>query len=121
MQPAYLPWLGYFDRIAKSDIHIILDHVPMDKNSKTKFLNRNKIRTLHGWNWLTVPIQSTKREENIPINKLKISTNSNWQEKHWRTILNTYGKTEYFNDPGSSFRIFIFISGIQYYRCRRKH
>ena len=41
-QPAYLPWLGYFHRIAISDIHIVLDHVQFEKNS---FVNRNKIRT----------------------------------------------------------------------------
>ena len=41
-QPAYLPWLGYFDRIAKSDLHVVLDHVQFEKNS---MVNRNKIRT----------------------------------------------------------------------------
>jgi hypothetical protein len=36
-QPAYLPWLGYFDRIAASDVHVVLDHVQFEKNS---YINR---------------------------------------------------------------------------------
>jgi len=54
-QPAYIPWLGYFDRISKSDLHIILNHVQFEKNSMT---NRNKIRTSQGWAWLTVPLHT---------------------------------------------------------------
>ena len=41
-QPAYLPWLGYFDKIAQSDIFVYLDTVQFEKNS---FINRNKIKT----------------------------------------------------------------------------
>ena len=29
MQPAYLPWLGYFDRLWRSDLHVVLDSVPL--------------------------------------------------------------------------------------------
>ena len=36
-QPAYLPWLGYFDRIAKSDLHLVLDSVQMERNTRTSF------------------------------------------------------------------------------------
>ena len=44
-QPAYLSWLGYFDRIAASDAHIVLDHLQFDKN---RYINRNKARTPEG-------------------------------------------------------------------------
>ena len=36
-QPAYMPWLGYFDRIDASDLYVVLDHVQFEKNS---FVNR---------------------------------------------------------------------------------
>lgn len=32
-QPAYIPWLGYFERIANSDVHIVLDHVQFEKTA----------------------------------------------------------------------------------------
>lgn len=41
-QPAYLPWLGYFDKILKSDIYVFMDIVQYEDRS---FINRNKIET----------------------------------------------------------------------------
>ena len=49
-QPAYLPWLGYFEKIACADVFIFLDTVQFEKNS---FINRNKIKTQQGPQWLT--------------------------------------------------------------------
>lgn len=84
-QPAYLPWAGYFDRIAKSDIHIILDHVQFEKGS---FTNRTRIRekSERGWQWLTVPV-----EKGRPINETQIDHTLPWQRKHRRAIEQQYG------------------------------
>jgi len=106
MQPAYLPWLGYFDRISKSNCHIVLDHVSMDKNSKTKFTNRNKVRTAQGWSWLTVPVQAVTRSEDIPINELKISSDVSWESKHWRTLQANYSRSSFFPDYADFFEDF---------------
>jgi len=97
-QPAYLPWLGYFDRLSKSDIHIVMDHVVMDKSSKTKFTNRNKIRTPNGWSWLTVPISSKNNLKNMPINDLKIDNASSWSNTHYKSIKLNYSNAKYFTD-----------------------
>lgn len=98
MQPAFLPWLGYFDRIAKSDIHIILNNVPMDGSSKTRFTNRNKIRTHNGWCWLTVPVKATKRSNRVSIDRLQINYEEPWQRKHLKAIENNYSKAPYFDN-----------------------
>lgn len=97
MQPAYIPWLGYFDRILKSDLYIILDDVAMDKSSKTKFTNRNKIRAPNGWSWLTVPLQSVSRSDEKVIYDLKISSDNNWAEKHWKSIRSNYSRSPYYS------------------------
>ena len=94
-QPAYLPWLGYFHRIACSDIHIVLDHVQFEKNS---FVNRNKIRTKRGWCWLTVPLRTKGLFGNLAINTLEISDNIKWKKKHWASIITNYSKAEYFDE-----------------------
>lgn len=93
-QPAYLPWLGYFQRIAKSDLHIVLDHVQFEKNS---FTNRNKVRTSAGWCWLTVPVLTKGRFGDLPINTLEINTSTNWADKHWKTIRACYGRAPHFS------------------------
>jgi hypothetical protein len=106
MQPAYIPWLGYFDRILKSDIHIVLDDVAMDRSSKTKFTNRNKIRTPNGWSWLTVPLQSVARSDEKVISDLEISSGMSWSEKHWRTIRSNYSRSTYYSRYASYFENF---------------
>ena len=42
-QPAYIPWLGYFDRIYNSDFHIVLDDVQIERNTKTSFTDQTDI------------------------------------------------------------------------------
>jgi len=103
MQPAYLPWLGYFHRIMYADIHVILDHVQIDKNSKTKFANRNKVRTRENWSWLTVPIKTKSNFGELELNQIQIDSESNWAEKHWKTLRACYGKAPFFRDHASFF------------------
>jgi hypothetical protein len=92
-QPAYLPWLGYFDRIAASDLHIVLDHVQFEKNS---FVNRNKVRTAKGWTWLTVPVETSGRFGALAIDKLRIAGDPRWARKHWLTIEQSYAAAPHF-------------------------
>jgi len=99
-QPAYLPWLGYFHRIAVSDVHIVLDHVQFEKNS---FTNRNKIRTKDGWQWLTVPVKTKGRFGNLSIQGLEINGTAKWEKKHWNAIQLHYGRTSYFGQHAAFF------------------
>ena len=42
LQPSYLPWIGYFDQINRSDVFIFYDDVQYDKHG---WRNRNRIKT----------------------------------------------------------------------------
>lgn len=99
-QPAYIPWLGYFHRIAMSDLHIVLDHVQFEKNS---FTNRNQVKTSNGFCWLTVPVKTKNRFNNLSIKSVEIDNSTNWCMKHWRTIHQSYGKAPYFKEHSSFF------------------
>lgn len=101
MQPAYLPWLGFFDRVAASDLFVVLDHVRMDRSTKTQFANRNKVRTRTGWCWLTVPVPS---HGDLLLHRLPISPDSRWQAKHLATLEQCYGKTAHFGAHRDFFR-----------------
>jgi hypothetical protein len=92
-QPAYLPWLGYFERIARSDIHVVLDHVQFEKNS---FTNRNKIRTKEGTAWLTIPLSTKGRFGKLGIRDLEFAPRGGWERKHWASLRMNYSKAPFF-------------------------
>ena len=46
LQPGYLPWLGFFDQIARCDLFILYDDLPYAKDS---WRNRNRVKTAEGW------------------------------------------------------------------------
>ncbi len=93
-QPAYLPWLGYFDRISKSDYHIVLDHVQLERNSSNS-TNRNKILLNNSAFTLTVPLI----RKGLPvISEVCIDYTQNWQKKHLKSIESAYKKAPYYQD-----------------------
>ena len=94
-QPAYLPWLGYFERIAYSDLHIVLDHVQFEKNS---FTNRNKVRTKAGSTWLTVPLSTKGHFGDLAIHGLQFAPNDPWERKHWATVRMNYARAPFFKE-----------------------
>ena len=94
LQPSYLPWLGYFDQMCKSDVFVIYDDVQYDKNS---WRNRNRIKTPQGWQWLTVPVLLKGR--NFPLNRdVEINNDLPWQSKHLKSIIQNYRQARWFTD-----------------------
>ena len=93
-QPAYLPWLGYFEKIARSDIFIFLDAVQFEKNS---FINRNKIKTPQGSCWITIPVNS-KGHLNTTICDIGVDDSQEWRLKHLKAIQSNYQKAQHFNE-----------------------
>ena len=90
-QPQYLPWLGYFDKIARADRFVLLDNVQFKKN---EWQNRNRIKTAQGWQWLTVPVQYKFPQR---INEVPINNTVRWQHKHRQAILSNYKKAPFFD------------------------
>ena len=91
-QPQYIPWLPYFLKIANSDSFIFLDSVDFQKNGVQ---NRNEIKTGQGRNWLTIPVSQNLGQK---IKDTEINNNLNWKKKHWLSLKNCYGKSEFFKD-----------------------
>lgn len=91
-QPQFLPWLGYFDKIYKSDAFVFLDNPQYKKN---EYQNRNKIRSKTGWFWLTVPV-IIKNRFGQKINEVEINNLIDWKRKHVESIKQSYSKAKYF-------------------------
>ena len=94
-QPAYLPWLGLFHKIASCDLFVILDTVPMSGPDAEEFSNRNRIKSHNGVQWLTVPV---KRGLDVPHKDVQILNDRNWQRKHLKAIENAYSKAPFFGE-----------------------
>ncbi len=98
-QPQYIPWLGYFDKIAKSDCFVFLDQV---QYKPREFQNRNKIRTKDGWMWLSVPVISKGRGRQR-LSEVIIDNENPWQRKHINSLKTSYGKSKFFKEYSGFF------------------
>ena len=93
-QPAYLPWLGYIERIKKSDLFIFLDTVQFEKNS---FTNRNLIKGANGPYWLTIPVKK-KGHLSKSLLDTEIVRDVDWRKSHLMSIKSSYSKSVEFHD-----------------------
>lgn len=91
-QPAYLPWLGYLDRIRKADLFVVMDLVPFERGS---FINRNRIKTQHGVQWITVPVR-LKGHTRSTIRDIRIDPTRRWAENHLKQIFHAYRRAPRF-------------------------
>ena len=92
-QPNYLPWMGFFDKIARSDIFVIFDNIQFPRG-KQHFGHRNLIKTDGEPKWLTVPLNGKSELKNF--NEIEINHNG-WNDNHLNLIKNFYRKSKYFN------------------------
>ncbi|MBU0502999.1 MAG: WbqC family protein [Candidatus Omnitrophota bacterium] len=93
-QPQYIPWLGYFDKIAKSDCFVFLDKV---QYKPREFQNRNKVRAASGSLWLSVPVISKDKGRQV-IDSVVVDNELPWQRKHLETFKSCYGKADFFDE-----------------------
>lgn len=85
-QPDFLPYLGFFDRLLKSHLFVILDDAQFLRRG---WHHRDKIKTAQGICWLTVPVQKKGNYRQL-IKDTKIDNHTNWKRKHLLTIEMNY-------------------------------
>ena len=89
-QPQYLPWLGYLDKLDRSDVFVLLDTVQFKKN---EWQNRNRIRTAQGWQYLTVPVLHEFPQR---LDQVRINNQTDWRRKHVQALEMHYGKAPHY-------------------------
>jgi hypothetical protein len=95
VQPSYIPWRGHFDLIRRSDVFVFYDDVQYDKRG---WRNRNRIKTPHGAQWLTIPVHAGGAQtEHIPINAVAAAQDG-WPRRHLRALENSYGRAPHFDE-----------------------
>jgi hypothetical protein len=88
-QPQYLPWLGYFDKIDRADVFVLLDTVQYKKN---EWQNRNRIKTARGAQWLTVPV--TYHYPQL-ICEVGVNSRERWQHRQRQALVTNYRKAPF--------------------------
>jgi hypothetical protein len=85
VQSNYIPWKGYFDMIAAVDEFILYDDM---QYTRRDWRNRNKIKTVQGVQWLTIPVK-VKGNYQQTIRETEISE-SQWAQLHWKSLVQNY-------------------------------
>ena len=91
MQPTYLPWLGYFDLIAKADIFVFLDDVQFSRRS---WQQRNRVLLDGKEMMLTIPTKNKGKRDQL-IKNVLVDDDQDWRVKHFKTLELAYKKTPY--------------------------
>ena len=92
IQSCYIPWLGYFATIARSDAFIFLDSVQFTRRD---WRSRNRIKTAQGPLWLSVPVRQ-KGQYHAPIDAVELAE-PGWAETHLRSIASAYRRAAHFD------------------------
>jgi hypothetical protein len=91
-QPQYLAYTGYFDKMDRADIFVLLDTVQFKKN---EWINRNRLKGPAGPQFITVPVSFNFGDR---IMQVKIAHDPTWRKKHLQTLRTLYAKTAYFQE-----------------------
>lgn len=94
-QPAYLPWLGYLDKIARADVFVLVDDVQYEAQN---FQNRNRVKVNNGVAWLTVPLIHGPQSDRVCDKRIAnhASLKEHWQRRTWLTLVTHYRRAPHF-------------------------
>ncbi|MFZ5569082.1 MAG: WbqC family protein [Thermodesulfobacteriota bacterium] len=92
IQPSFLPWLGYFEQMGRADVFVHFDDV---QYTRKDWRNRNRLKSPDGVQMVTVPVQQHHYAQ-TPINQIRISYDSPWNEKMLHRISFWYKSAPYF-------------------------
>lgn len=103
-QPNFLPWMGYFEKIARADVFVLLDNAQFPKTGGV-WTNRVQMIVNGRPAWLTVPVVRSFHGVRA-IMDIYINEQTEWREHILKTIQMNYARAPYFD------RIFPLLSKI---------
>ena len=93
-QPNFLPWMGYFAKIAAVDTFIFFDSVAIS-NGKT-WTSRSQILVNGQPHWLTLPVKKSGRSGQRICEVELLDFAQNWR-KILKTLRHIYGRARHFD------------------------
>lgn len=99
-QPNYIPWLGFFHKMAGCDTFVLLDTVQFPRGQS--FAARNRVKTHNGTTYLTIPVSVPGEEGKATYREVRFA-GTKWKRKHLKTVEMNYKKAPYFDEVYSLF------------------
>jgi hypothetical protein len=93
MQPTFLPWAGYFNLMAQSNIFVFHDDIQLEKRS---WQTRNRLLCGGKTTWVSVPIRHISESQSI--NETEMLLDTKWRENFRRMFVLNYASHPHFND-----------------------
>lgn len=94
-QPNYLPYLGFFHKLASVERFMLVDTVQFVKRGPFGWIHRNKLRTREGWQWLSLPVKTSGKFDQTCM-EAELQNQLDWRRKHWRAIEFNYRGAPHF-------------------------
>lgn len=95
-QPTFLPWLGWWDKLVRADVLVLLDDVQFPKKGGT-WMNRVRILVNGEPAWVTVPVERAYHGVRT-VRETCIDGEKPWRDTIAKTIATSYGSAPHFDD-----------------------
>jgi hypothetical protein len=95
-QPNFLPWLGYFAKIASCDVFVVMDNAQFPKTGGS-WSNRVKMRIGGEAAWVTVPIVRAYHGVRS-VKEMEIDERSPWRMKLLKTVRMSYARAPHLEE-----------------------
>jgi len=95
-QPNFFPWLGYFDKLAKADVFLLMDNAQFPKTAGT-WINRVQLLSSNGRYWATASIDRKFHGTRLIRDSMFNFDEGAWKEKLRRSVMMQYARAPHFS------------------------
>jgi WbqC-like protein len=95
-QPTFLPWLGWWDKLARCDVFVLLDDVQFPKKGGS-WINRVRLLVAGKAGWVTVPVDRSLHGARA-VREILVDDTQPWRRKLETTLATSYGRARFYDE-----------------------